>query len=157
MVLPVPGLPRNTRCRDMGGTGRPASSRRRRTFTRLIRLFTSRFTWSSPHSPSSSASSSSRVGSDSGRGVSSCSAVGTASAGGWAGAGTWVTNSSALRAGRSPLRPSRSHRASSVSEQALTKPASASLTTPSTEAKSRRSRVSWSAKRRASVVPFRRS
>ena len=52
------------------GIGRPASSRRRRTFTRLIRLFTSCFTCSRPHSPSSSASSSSRVGSDSGRGVS---------------------------------------------------------------------------------------
>ena len=35
VVLPVPGLPMNTRCRDMGGTGRPASSRSLRTFTRL--------------------------------------------------------------------------------------------------------------------------
>ena len=47
----------------MGGTGRPCSCRSRRTFTRLMRLFTSAFTFSRPHSPSSSASSSSRVGS----------------------------------------------------------------------------------------------
>lgn len=28
VVLPVPGLPMNTMCRDMGGTGRPFSLRR---------------------------------------------------------------------------------------------------------------------------------
>ena len=33
MVFPVPGLPMKTRWRDMGGTGRPASSRSFRTFT----------------------------------------------------------------------------------------------------------------------------
>ena len=40
-----------------------ASARSFRTFTRLMRPFTSSFTLSSPHRPSNSASSSSRVGS----------------------------------------------------------------------------------------------
>ena len=53
----------------MGGTGRPASSRSLRTFTRLMRLFTSSFTLARPHRLSSSASSSSRVGSGSAGGA----------------------------------------------------------------------------------------
>ena len=143
----------------MGGTGRPASSRSLRTFTRLMRLFTSFFTLSRPHSPSSSASSSSNVGSGSAGGWSSsfwAGAVPCLTAGaGWLGRG--AENWSARMAGRPARRPSLSHSSSSTSLHMLTNPASLSLTTPSTAAKRSSSRVRSSANRRARAVPRRRS
>ena len=57
------------------------------------------------------------------------------------GAGRRVTKSFTSRGAFSPLRPSRSQRAERVSAQVLTKPASSSLTTSSTAAKSRSIRV----------------
>ncbi len=71
----------------MGGTGSPASARSPRTFTRLISPFTSSFTLSSPHSPSSSASSSSRLGF--GSGGASCASAPPA----FSGAGTAASSS----------------------------------------------------------------
>ena len=144
----------------MGGTGRPASSRSLRTFTRLIRLFTSFFTLSRPHSPSSSASSSSRVGSGSAGGWASSCLAGAVSCFGAEAAGApgrGAENWSARMAGRSVRRPSLSHSSSSTSLHTLTNPASLSLTTPSTAAKRSSSRVRSSANRRARAVPRRRS
>ena len=69
------------------------------------------------------------------------------------GAGRRVTKSFTSRGAFSPLRPSRSQRAERVSAQVLTKPASSSLTTSSTAAKSRSIRVTRSIKRRARWVP----
>ena len=80
VVFPVPGLPTNTRWRDRGGVGRPAASRRRRTFMRFTRLWTSAFTPSSPTRASSWARSSSKVGW--GSAASACFGAG------WGGAGS---------------------------------------------------------------------
>ena len=89
----------------MGGTGRPCSCRSLRTFTRLMRLFTSAFTFSRPHSPSSSASSSSRVGAGS---ASSLLLLGLLPGrlGRRGGPGDEVPTS---RGAFSPFSPSRSH------------------------------------------------
>ncbi len=62
VVLPVPGLPMNTMCSDIGGTGSSFSCRRRRTFIRFMRFLTSFLTSSSPTSASSCAISSSKSG-----------------------------------------------------------------------------------------------
>ena len=48
MVLPVPGLPVNTRCRLISTVGRSCCLRIWYTVTRLIRSLTSAFTCSSP-------------------------------------------------------------------------------------------------------------
>ena len=62
VVLPVPGLPRNTMCRLIGGTGRSFCARSLRTLTRLMRFLTSFFTLSSPTRDSSCAIRSSKSG-----------------------------------------------------------------------------------------------
>ncbi len=63
VVLPVPGLPANTRCRVSGGAGSPASWRRRTVCISLTSEPTSRLARSSPTSRSSSPSRSSRFSS----------------------------------------------------------------------------------------------
>ncbi len=149
MVLPVPGLPRNTRWRDRGGTGRPSPSRSLRTFTKLMRLFTSAFTCVRPHSSSSWAISSSTVGSGSFCSTGSSGFSGTPCAG----AGRAVTKSFASRGVLPPARPSLSQRLERTSAQRLTNPASPSLTTPSTAANRRAISVKRSMNRRASPAP----
>ena len=59
VVLPVPGLPVNTRWWLVSSVGMPRSSRSRWIRSRLVSRRTSALTWSSPTSASSSASSSS--------------------------------------------------------------------------------------------------
>ena len=148
----------------MGGTGRSASCRSLRTFTRLMRLFTSDLTFSSPHRESSSAKSSSRLGAGSAwtsaSGFSSPwpSARGAAASrpapgASLAGAGRRVTKSFTSSGAFSGLSPSLSHRAERVSAHWLTKAASSSLTTSSTAAKSRSIRVIRSINRRESLPP----
>ena len=61
MVLPVPGGPAKTRCRQTVGAGRPAATRARTEASRSMSSLTSCFTAARPIMPVSSASSASTV------------------------------------------------------------------------------------------------